>query len=357
LEKLLGTRVCHIVVTTHSARLKALSFENDEFSCATVLLRQDNGGDGSEYRLPAFELQYGVIGESYALGAASRCMPQLPEDVLARAADLMATSNEETGDSSGDYVRTLTSSLEKQVGIADSARIQAQMSASNSAKCQKAMLSLASAYDRHLALLEERIERCFQELKSTNSPTELLGETLSELRVVKRQVQSEKDLLRERGLKILPDLYKLVDGTSIFIVKKGEWEGVAGTVVTLDPSLGQELKPDEVAVSTALTLWEQMTLEDPMSATSSPLVFKRYELAIWDFDSVWDYGGDADMPSYTSIKDSKRQLNDVLSRIKTDASSSQARRTGKPVVAESTFTSSRQRKASNKKKVKPKRNK
>lgn len=349
LEKLLGTRVCHIVVTTHSARLKALSFDNDEFSCATVLLREDNVGD-SEYRLPAFELQYGVIGESYALGAASRCMPQLPEDVLARAADLMATSNEETGDSSGDYIRSLTRSLEMQVAIVDSARIQAEMSANNSAKCQKAMLSLASAYDRHLALLEERIERCFQELKSTKSSTELVGETLSELRVVKRQVQSEKDLLRERGLKILPNSHKLVDGESIFIVKEG-FDGVGGTVVTLDPSLAQGLKPDEVAVSPTLTMWEAMTIEDPVPA--SPVVFKRFELAIWDFDSVWDYG-DGDLPGYTSIKDSKRQLNDVLSRIKADTPSSQAR-VGKPAQAESMFTSSRQRKAQ--KKAKPKRTK
>jgi hypothetical protein len=349
LEKLLGTRVCHIVVTTHSARLKALSFDNDEFSCATVLLRKDNGDD-SEYRLPAFELQYGVIGESYALGAASRCMPQLPEDVLARAANLMATSNEETGDSSGEYVRTLTRSLEKHAGIADSARIEAEMSAINSVKCQKAMLSLATAYDRHLALLEERIERCFQELKSTKSPTDLLGETLSELRVVKRQVQSEKDILRERGLKILPNSHKLEDGASIFIVKEG-YDGVGGKVVTLDPSLGQELKSDEVAVSPTLTMWEAMSLDDPMySESTRPVVFKRYELAIWDFDSVWDYG-DGDDSSYTSVKDSKRQLNDVLSRIKTETPSSQTR-AGKPAKAEAEFTSSRQRKAQKKKRNK-----
>jgi DNA mismatch repair protein MutS2 len=359
LEKLLGTGVCHIVVTTHSARLKALSFDSDEFSCATVLLRKDNDGSGSEkYRLPSFELQYGVIGESHALGAASRCTPQLPDDVLARASDLMATLNEETGDaSSGDYeyLRTLTRSLEKQVGIAESARIQAEMSASNTAKCQRAMISLASAYDRHLALLEERIERCFQEMKDTKTSTDLLGETLSELRVVKRQVQSEQDLLRERGLKMLPASYDLADGESIFIVKQGEWDGVTGKVVTLDPLLGRQLTPDEVAVLPSLTMWEEMMPEDPMDARPGPMVFKRYELAIWDFDSVWDESED-DMPKFTSIKDTKRRLNDVLSTLKTGPTSSQPRTT-ESSVAQSTFSSSRQRKAAKQKQAKQKRNK
>jgi hypothetical protein len=64
----------------------------------------------------------------------------------------MATSNEETDDSSGDYVRTLTSSFEEQVGIADSARIQAEMSANNS-NAKKSNWSLVHLCTRRVILL------------------------------------------------------------------------------------------------------------------------------------------------------------------------------------------------------------
>jgi len=355
LENILGTGVCRIVVTTHSARLKALSFENDDFGCATVLLQKK--AESSEYQLPAFELQYGVIGESYALGAASRCTPLLPDDVLARAADLMVASNEETGDTSGDYVRALTHSLEKQVEITNDARIEAEIVTQNSVVCQKALLSLASAYDRHLALLEERIERCFQELKDDASPLELLGETLSELRVVKRQVQSELGVLRERGLKILPNSYQLSDGEAVVIVAGGV-EIASGKVVLLDAAndRDRELKLDEVAVVPSFSLWEEAALDDPLSA--APIIYKRYQLAIWDFDSLWQDEQD-DRPTYNSVKDATRRLNVVLSTLKTAPNVPINKSDGsgsKPTTkATSTFTSSRERKATKQKPAKRKR--
>jgi len=89
LEEILETRTARIVATTHYPQLKAMSIENDLFGCASVLL-ESRPGIENEFKRPTFHLQYGIIGDSYALGAASRCVPSLPISVLDRAADLMA---------------------------------------------------------------------------------------------------------------------------------------------------------------------------------------------------------------------------------------------------------------------------
>jgi DNA mismatch repair protein MutS2 len=52
LEHMLESRSCRIVATTHSPRLKALSFDDDRFACATVLLEENTG-----LRLPSYRLE------------------------------------------------------------------------------------------------------------------------------------------------------------------------------------------------------------------------------------------------------------------------------------------------------------
>jgi hypothetical protein len=347
LEQLMSVHSCRIVATTHSPRLKALSYESSDFGCATVLLKMDSS---SEYRLPTFQLEYGSIGDSYAMGAASRCKPKLPEAVLSRAGELMAEEGSEAGTANGGYIRALTDSMEKQVDKAREARTTAEVSAHDSAKCRLAMMSLAAAYDIHLAMLEQRLESCYQSLKDQElDHLELVGETIAELRVVKKQMQSEKERLSERGLRLLPNSYKLAVGESVVIVAEGEWDGTTAKIVADSPQDGT-LKPTEVLVQPSGSF---SPLDDLLPAAYSPMlekpiVFLRHELAIWDYDSVWDYK--TTETRTTSVLDSKRKLGSLLSTLKTLPTN---KTEAKPCPQQS-FTSSRGRKSAGKQKKKRK---
>jgi MutS domain V len=153
LEKLLECPSCHVVATTHSLRLKTLSFENENYDCAAATILQERQQSSSlsvqddfaattARTTTRFHLQYGVIGESYALDAASRCTtPPLPEEVLSRAAALMASSATSSLDTTPstddlDYVRALTASLERQLEMVQESREMAESIAQDTAKCQ-----------------------------------------------------------------------------------------------------------------------------------------------------------------------------------------------------------------------------
>jgi DNA mismatch repair protein MutS2 len=356
LEQLLVVPTCHIVATTHSPRLKTLSYESPQFGCATVLLEND---DSREYKRPSFRLEYGLIGESYALGAASRCIPALPDSVLTRASQLMTQGSEQDGTQSGtssDYIRALTNSMEDQVERARNERIAMEKSARDSAKCRVAMMSLAASYENHLTRLEQRLDDCYQKLLKDEDDLELIGGTISELRVVKKQILSQKELLKERGLKLLPTSYKLLAGFSAVIVAEGEWDGATVQVVA-DCSTDETLGPTEVLVqpSPSFLAWDNMFSNDgpPNDAmVDRPLIVQRHELAIWDYDSAWEE--DTDMTfTATSVPDSKRRLNSLLSTLKTDYVPKKDSSSGNTV--KKSFTSAGARKAANKGKGKKKR--
>jgi hypothetical protein len=80
-------------------------------------------------------------------------------------------------------------------------------------------------------------------------------------------------------------------------------------------------------------------------APSTLAVFNRRDLAIWDYDSVWDDTnqeiGNASSGRATSVQDSKRRLFEVLGTLKASLP------TTTPTHAGSTFRSSRTRKAAN----------
>jgi DNA mismatch repair protein MutS2 len=366
LEQLMRVESCRIVATTHSPRLKTLSYDNPEFGCATVLLKRDSS---SEYRLPTFQLVYGLIGDSYALGAASRCVPALPEEVLSRAAELVA-GDATLSSSKGDYLRALTKSMELQTEMATAATIATDKSARDAAKCRAAMISLAAAYNDQLALLEQRVENCYQSLRKGDEKNEMkiVGETLSELRAVRKVVQNQKELLRKRGLKMLPDSYKLRVGESVVIITEDEWDGTTATVLASsfagnDGDATTTLSPNHVLVQLSSSLFH----DDPAAAAGAadsnnddvivvggrPSIMKqRHELAIWDYDSVYEYERER---WSTSVPDSKRKLSTLLTTLA--ASSSNVKKRPADLATErttTTFTSARQRKAGATKKGKKK---
>jgi len=358
LEKLLETRSCHVVATTHVPRLKVLSYNSKQFACATVLLEanidDENGDLTNDYQKPAFELFYDSIGDSYVLGAASRCMPALPGEVLSRAAQLMADSasaspdgTKDTFSADGAYAQVLTESIKRQSERAQLARKAAERHEQDSRLCRGAMLSLAAAYDREFLFLQQKLEYVYSKLKQKEADRlDVVGGTLEELRLVRKEVKSQSQLLKEKGLKLVPDWHELMPGDSVVIVSEDDLNGVSATVHSDTGSLS--LGPDDVAVLPSLAPWND---DSSRTGEVTPLILKRFQVAIWDYDSIWaDDNNTNGGTRVTSVNDSKRRLNDILLNIKKsnptrvptndhDSSSSSNQKC---------FTSSRERKASSK---------
>jgi hypothetical protein len=329
LEEFLLAPSCRVVATTHSQRLKTLSFDSDQFECASVVV---SSGDGVKYsRRPTFQLTYGIIGESLALNAASRCTTPLPPTVLRRASELLGDSS-----SSSQYTHALSKSLAKQVELQTNATAMAESLANDSARCQRALLSLTASYEREFVLLQDRVEQCYQTLRNSSSsePLELLGETLREIRVAKKQIQSRQALLRERGLKLMYAGYKLKENESVVIVDDdGVLDGTTATVVKCEGL-------DNVHV---LPSFDPLSLFD-YSDEKQSMIVKRSQLAIWDYDSILQEDDD---DRVTSVTDSKRRLGQVLASLKSSKNGIvESTNRGKASTSSCSFTSSRARKAS-----------
>jgi DNA mismatch repair protein MutS2 len=361
LEQLLEHDNCKIVATTHSPLLKTLSFVSDRIDCASVLLSRRNQRDQdniaiTNYQLPSFQLQYGCIGESNALGAASQILPQ---GVLERASKILydnVQSTENTtivngGDfSSIAYMRALTESLEFKLICAEDYLVEAENRAEDSRSIQKAMISLASAYDDHLSRLEQRIENCFQTIKrgGGNDSLQLLGDTVAELRVVRAKIKTETELLREKGLQRIPFNLELTDGTVVVVACNDEecskWNGMTGKVVS-PPSYRDDKEP-----VTNGAVW--VSLSSAFGGDDRPLservfLFQRHQLAIWDYASVWEDEKSLESAVARSIPEARERLNNILSTLSSSPSKEK-----KQAKSYSNFLSSRERKASKRQKKK-----
>lgn len=344
LEKLLSCESCLVVATTHCPRLKALSFNADLFDCASVLSLDSGENSG---QAPTFHLQYGVIGESYALSAARRTIPAMPIDVLERAA---ALCQDDPTKEAAQYNLALSQSLEKRLYSVDATQAMLDSSLHDTLRCQKAMLSLARAYERHFSLIEARVERTYKELKGSGArPVEVVGDTLKELRLAKKQAESAAELLRQRGLKMLPFDKDLNEGDIVVILAEGEWEDTTGKVMQMEVP-GVDLARDEVLVMPSFLPWH-FPGQPAAGMSVHPLVLHRSDLAVWDYDSIVEADLDSDgTPS--GIPESKRRLNDVLATLKSKTTVSQLDASTSDGTAKPSFQSSRERKASKKSKRK-----
>ena len=340
-----------VVATTHSTRLKTLSFESDEYECASVISDRND-----QFSRPTYQLQYGIIGESEALSAASRCIPPLPEGVLNRASELLyqgggggQTQSTDSGDASIDFLRALSQSVSKQAQMTEENLRQAEAHVQNMAKCQRAMLTLGQAYERRLALMEARIERCYQSLKEDNTNSlELLGETLDKLRVVKKEIQTESDILKERGLKLLPVDCTLREGETVVIVCEGEWDG---TIAKVAAQVNTTRANNEVFVIPSFNPQnEEMFLRDSDDLGVRPIAFPRHQLAVWDYiDLEWGFERETSAQASTN-PGSRGRLMSVLSALKIDDKKLSS---AVPATTQTRqYKSSRERKASKVKKGK-----
>ena len=345
LEKLLESANCRIVATSHSPRLKALSYSSEDYDCATVLLKRS---DHSDFKLPTYQLQYGLIGDSYALGAAFRAMPRFPDNVLSRAATLLSsskTANDNDG-FSGDLFRAMTDSLEKQIQAAEESRQQAENTQKEALDCRVALISLSNSYQKQLEKLEDRLQKVYTNLQDDDSKSNLdvVGETLATIRIAKKKVKSEEERLRERGLKRVSEFYELTHGESVVVISPGKWEGLSGTVISNVTT--DSCRPGQVVVAPALGTWI-----DPFFSVETPqvlepgtqLILSRHHIAIWDYDSVWE--DDYASTPMTSVRESRQRLSSLLTSLPSDASKLTATRKGSHDSDSVSFTTSRQRKA------------
>mmetsp|Transcript_13628 Transcript_13628/g.20751 ORF Transcript_13628/g.20751 Transcript_13628/m.20751 type:complete len:883 (+) Transcript_13628:121-2769(+) len=346
LEELLHISPARIVATTHSPQLKAMSINDEKFRCAAVLLERTSNSD---FQRPAFRLQYDIIGDSHALGAASRCSPSLPQSVLERATELMAG-----GEDPGNLWNARMTSLEREQGAAEEAKRQAESTNEELLQCRRAMESLSQAHQDQLSRLEARLNHMFTDLKQdeTRSAYDLMGDTLGELRLVKKKIATIQELLAEKGLRVPPVDYEFQEGQSVVIIAEGEFNGQTATV--------QEVKRqscggivDEVTVIPSYGFVDWGFEED---VETPPRVLKLTDIAIWDYPNdlnTWEFG--EEQSSYSKrkrIPDAKQNLVDTLQNLSSFAKAGNGH--GKPSSSSSNpkFKSSRERKAASSGKAK-----
>ena len=335
LEKIIENSSTRTVVTTHSTQLKALSIEDKRFESASVLLQMGEA-DGPRFRLPTYKLCYGIVGNSYALGAASRSNPPIPDDVLDRAAGLIASSQ----DRSGEYLRIITEALDAEKVMLEDATKATECYKQDLILCRDAMVSLAKSYDQHLSRIENRLDTMLLEMMKDGDPNayDLVGDSLSTVRLVKRAVVSKKDMLREKGMRIISMADVIRAGDQVIVLSRGD-NGSESALVSNDQS-GAEF--DEVSVD--------LEFEFGISLSGSKITMnvKRSDLAVWDYPSLDDdWGSTFPEPKQSrTVPDSRNNLLDVLGSLKEEK---------KKIVSPATkgqnskFVSSRQRKAASKK--------
>jgi hypothetical protein len=233
-------------------------------------------------------------------------------------------------------MNALAVSLVKEKAFVESARHQAEQLVEDMAQCRAAMMGLALHYDLRLSRLVSRVAGCYEQLKGDADSLELVGDTLDQLRVVKKRVQSDTERLRERGLRVVSYSYILSPGESVVVIagEKGEWDGVEGQVVETGTSGDSQLEPNQVLVAVSTSPLEE----------SQRIIFQRYQLAIWDYDSVFEDWSDTPTTQTVSHDESKRRLSGILSALDSSPRQSVANKTHVH-----RFTSSRERKASKKK--------
>jgi len=341
LEKILSTdHKCNIVATTHSPQLKVLSLNDDRFQCASVLLSSaddnesvQNNGEKATYLKPTYRLSYGTTGESYALGAASRCRPSLPVEVISRAAELMSGGEDQAGKALQNHLLALE--RERNAAIALTSKSEMVWKEVQDMKID--MIAKLDASETQLARLESRLQNIFDVISSdeTGEIYELVGGSLSELRAVRKKVKSEKELLAERGLRRVSSNHSFRDGETVVITAEGEWEG-CNAVVRLDDG-GND--PFTLTVVPSVD-WFAST-EENLSPT---VVLKRSDVAVWDYpDEMWEFA--EKIPKRKQDPGPNQKVLSILSTMKPGRNSSKAGSVPTENRGTGSFTSARQRKA------------
>ena len=345
LEKVLDNRHVRTILTTHSMQLKALAIEDNRFNSASVLL-QAGDSENTRFRLPTYKLCYGTIGNSYALGAASRCDPPLPNGVLDRAASLIASSQ----DKRGEHMRIITEALEKEQQALSIATEVTSGYKDDIIRCRNAIVALARSYEQQFSRIESRLDGMLLTLKEdeTRSAYDIVGDSLSTLRASKKYVKSKEEMLRDKGMRAMTMSDDIAAGAQVMIIGNGDFEGETATV-SMDQSHADF---DEVVVDLDLDFDNAISLR----RSKISVTLKKSKLAVWDypsFDEVWGTSNPAQY-DYQPVQDSQNRLQNVLSTLKNEGPKETGMTSSKEKESGSNYASSRERKAAKKKSGKKK---
>ena len=311
------------------------------------MLESQEGGEIEQNTLtsiktkPTFKLNYGFATESFPLGAASRCSPSLPEDVMRRAAELMSKGSD--GDDTVEALRRHMIALEKERSSARKHVNDAKELFHEVAEYKRDMIGKLQASDSHLSRLEARLQNIYETLSDdkTKSKYELVGDSLSTLRLLRKAVKSEEEVLTEKGLRRVSDMHSFYDNESVVIIAEGEWQW-QNAVVRINEST-DSIDQETIAVVPSL----DMTLD--IDDTSQALLVNRRDLAVWD---IPEWGFDDEDPyrstSYSRRNKSSSKVLDILKQVG-ETKPNKARNFQTSSTNTPSFTSARERKASMKK--------
>lgn len=270
-------------------------------------------------------LQYGLIGESFALEAAGRATPSLPETVIQRATELVqSTEQKQHFDDSGEsrscsddaYIHALRKSMEKQNALAKAAHIEARQYVEGMQKIQNSLLRTAQQYERKWNGWQVRLEEAYRRLKqgteshngsnnNQQASLKVVGDTLDELRLMRQALPNDKERLAQQGLRLLPDDYELQPDELVVIVDStGKWDGLEGRIVRNDDTSST----NNYLVSVSLDPWSE----------PEKIAFSRFQLAIWDYSSMWEEENNHNCNLSTLPR--RQRVDSLLAKIDTTAS-------------------------------------
>jgi DNA mismatch repair protein MutS2 len=350
LEKLCTDNMCKIVATTHSPQLKALSLDDERFQSASVLLESQEGEQHEQNNLldsakmkPTFKLHYGFATESYPLGAASRCNPALPDDVISRAAELMSKGG--GGDEAVEALRRHMIALEYERNSAKKLREEAQLMFNEVAAYKRDMVCKLQTSEGNLSRLEARLQNIYETLKNdeTRELYDIVGDGLSSLRLLRKAVKSEEELLSEKGLRRVSDRHSFYDNESVVITAEGEFQW-QNAVVRINGSDDSSKDEDTITVVPSLDL--AFGEED---SSQTLLLVRRKDVAVWDIPDA-DWGFQDDAFSSTSYSGGNKPTSNVLEKLKQVSVGEKKSTNARNIVTKTpSFTSARERKAAGKK--------
>lgn len=335
LEQILNNSGTRTVVTTHSNVLKALSLSDDRFNTASVLLRSTDSSDKIQH--PSFKLCYGIIGNSYALSAASRTSPPLPDDVLNRAASLMSSAK----DSGGEHIRRTSEAIERE---RDSLSVTLQLAKEykhDMLRCRDALYLLSRSYSERFSNIENRLDTMIKEMKDNKDHFTLVGDSLATLRLLKEKAKSKEEMLKLKGMRSVTMSDILKCGESVIIIE-GDWKGEMGTISQSQ----DDATFDEVVVD--INFESGLLLSDSNITTK----LKRSYLAVWDYPSdEAEWKTDLQESPLPSLRMAKNNLMSVLNNLQKSSELSTKTETkfNNDSTSKSSFSSSRERKSAKKK--------
>ena len=199
------------------------------------------------------------------------------------------------------------------------------------------MLNRIEVSKTYLSRLEGRMASIFETLQSDESRNayKLVGDSLDELRILKKKVVSEQELLSEKGLKRVSESYRFYEGETVVILCDSEWKGYDAIIKSVDE--------DQQRIS-LIPVLDMFSRDD--DETLEPMSLQRRDVAIYDYPS-WDW--DSEDNAYPPSKPRKEsKVLSVLSQLNVETTSrATVKSSSKPA-----YKSSRQRKAASKKRKK-----